>query len=40
MTFYGQLDSIGDDYALADVGVIVVFFCFDCNEPVAELASS
>lgn len=35
MTFYGQLDSVGDDYALADVGVVMVFVCFDCFEATA-----
>jgi hypothetical protein len=30
MTFYGQLDSVGDQFALADVGLIYVFVCFDC----------
>ncbi|SRR5579884_661808 len=30
MTFYGQLDSIGEDYDLADCGMIYVFVCFDC----------
>ena len=30
MTFYGQLDSINDDYVLADVGLVFVFVCFDC----------
>ena len=30
MQFYGQLDSIGDDFNLADVGIIYVFVCFDC----------
>jgi len=30
MTFYGQLDSLGDQIALADVGMIFVFVCFDC----------
>jgi hypothetical protein len=29
MTFYGQLDSIGDDINLADAGLIYVFVCFD-----------
>ncbi len=29
MTFYGQLDSIGDDFDLADCGMIYVFVCFD-----------
>jgi hypothetical protein len=30
MSFYGQLDSIGDDIVIADVGVIYVYLCFDC----------
>jgi hypothetical protein len=30
MTFYGQLDSIGDEVCLADCGMIYVFVCFDC----------
>ena len=30
MTFYGQLDSIGEGFELADVGVVIVFICFDC----------
>ena len=30
MTFYGQLDSIGDAVVLADVGMVYVFVCFDC----------
>jgi len=30
MTFYGQLDSIGDNYDLADCGMIYIFVCFDC----------
>lgn len=30
MTFYAQLDSIGDNYDLADCGMIYVFVCFDC----------
>jgi hypothetical protein len=29
-TFYGQLDSINDDFCLADCGIIYVFVCFDC----------
>ena len=32
MTFYGQLDSIGDEISLADCGMIYVFVCFDCFE--------
>lgn len=29
MTFYGQLDSINDDFVLADCGLVYVFVCFD-----------
>jgi hypothetical protein len=32
MTFYGQLDSINDEFCIADTGLIYVFICFDCNE--------
>ena len=28
MTFYGQLDSINDDYCIADCGMIYIFICF------------
>lgn len=30
MTFYGQLDSIGDQHILGDCGIVYVFVCFDC----------
>lgn len=30
MTFYAQLDSIGDNYSIADCGMVYVFVCFDC----------
>jgi hypothetical protein len=30
MQFYGQLDSIGDRFHLADCGIIYVFVCSDC----------
>lgn len=30
MTFYAQIDSIGDKYDLADCMVIQNFVCFDC----------
>ena len=39
MSFYGQLDSINDDYIIADCGLIAVFICFDCNEVKAEIVS-
>ena len=32
MTFYAQLDSINDEFILADCGMIYVFVCFDCFE--------
>ena len=39
MSFYGQLDSINDDFVLADVGVVAVFVCFDCFEANAQVVS-
>lgn len=40
MTFYGQLDSINDEFCIADVGVIQVYVCLDCNDVKALIASS
>ena len=40
MTFYAQLDSINDEFDLADCGMIFVFVCFDCFESKAILQSS
>jgi hypothetical protein len=40
MSFYGQLDSINDEYDLADCGVISVFVCFDCYETKSVLWSA
>src|SRR3954467_3542351 len=39
MSFYGQLDSIGDDIALGDAGLVEVFVCFDCFEAAARIQS-
>jgi hypothetical protein len=39
MTFYGQLDSVGDKMTLADVGIVYVFVCFDCYETKSVLQS-
>jgi hypothetical protein len=39
MTFYGQLDSIGDRYVIGDCGMIYVFFCFNCNHAEAKVQS-
>jgi hypothetical protein len=30
MTFYAQLDSVGDNITIADCGMIYVFICFGC----------
>ena len=32
MSFYGQFDSINDEFCIADAGRICVFICFACNE--------
>ena len=32
MTFYAQLDSINDEFCIADCGMIYVFICFGCFE--------
>jgi hypothetical protein len=39
MTFYAQLDSINDEFCLADVGMIYVFVCFDCFDTKSILQS-
>lgn len=40
MTFYGQLDSVGDDFVIGDCGLIYVFVCFECLTTKAVLQSS
>ncbi|HEY1088941.1 MAG TPA: hypothetical protein VGE37_14655 [Archangium sp.] len=39
MSFYAQLDSIGDSVDLGDCGMIYVFVCFDCFETKSILQS-
>jgi hypothetical protein len=39
MSFYGQLDSLGDEYCLADCALIYVFVCWDCFETKSVLQS-
>ncbi|HUX80201.1 MAG TPA: hypothetical protein VMW10_10740 [Alphaproteobacteria bacterium] len=39
MSFYGQLDSINDEFQIADCGMIYVFICFDCNETISIIQS-
>ncbi len=40
MTFYAQLDSLGDEFVIADCGLIHVFVCFDCVEVAALVGSA
>jgi hypothetical protein len=40
MTFYAQIDSIGDEIVLADCGMVYVFICFDCCETKSIIQSS
>lgn len=39
MSFYAQLDSINDEFVLADCGMIYVFVCFDCYQTASVLQS-
>jgi hypothetical protein len=39
MMFYGQLDSINDEFCIADCGMIYVFLCFGCLETKSVLQS-
>lgn len=39
MSFYGQLDSLGDTAVLADCGMIYAFVCADCWETKSVLQS-
>jgi hypothetical protein len=39
MSFYGQLDSINEEFNIADCGLIYVFLCFDCFEAKAIVQS-
>ena len=39
MTFYGQFDSINDEFCIADAGMIYVFLCFDCYRTVSVVQS-
>ena len=40
MTFYGQLDSVGDEVTLADCGMVYVFVCFGCFETASVLQTT
>ncbi|MGE9311695.1 hypothetical protein ACLOAU_08615 [Niabella sp. CJ426] len=40
MTFYAQVDSIGDKFDLADCMVIYNFVCFDCYNVKAALSQT
>lgn len=32
MTFWAQVDSINDEFCIADCGMIYVFYCIECVE--------
>jgi hypothetical protein len=32
MLFYAQLDSLNDEFCIADCGMIYIFLCLNCNE--------
>lgn len=40
MTFYAQIDSIGEDYDLADCILIHQFVCFDCFDVSCQLTQT
>lgn len=40
MTFYAQLDSINDEFCIADCGIVYVFICFECNTSSAIIQSN
>ena len=39
MSFYAQIDSVGDNLVLADAGMVYVFVCFDCFETTSFIQS-
>src|SRR5688500_16062436 len=39
MSFYAQLDSLGDAHVLGDCGMIYVFVCYECLETKSVLQS-
>jgi hypothetical protein len=39
MSFYAQIDSLGDAHVLGDCGMIYVFVCWDCLETKSVLQS-
>jgi hypothetical protein len=40
MSFYAQLDSIGDKVCIADCGMVYVFVCFACFQTKSVLQSA
>ena len=40
MTFYAQIDSINDEFCIADCGMIYLFLCFECNTVESYIQSS
>lgn len=31
LAFLAQIDSVNDEFCIADCGMVYIFFCFDCN---------
>lgn len=40
MTFLAQIDSIGDNFNFADVGMLYLFMCRECDETKVEMDCS
>ena len=40
MSFYGQLDSINDEFCIADAGRVCIFLCVTCNEVKATIETA
>lgn len=40
MVFYAQLDSLNDEYCIADCGLLYVFVCFECVESAVRIHST
>jgi len=38
MRFIGQIDSFDDEFMFMDMGMIYIWYCFDCFQPHATMA--
>lgn len=39
MTFLAQIDSLNDEFNIADCGLVYVFYCFECIEATTVIQS-